>query len=133
MGTKIPSLTALRKHIKKHGWNACSGNTKTLRDMFEGQCEYASTSLSEMLTGDSTSAGWSLRVRGWYCGEITAIRPSDGSSNFKPGSHGTKHAHSWVVFEGKIIDPTWWQFTDERPKVYVFDANDPRFEIDPEA
>lgn len=130
---KLPTLSQLRAHIKRHGWNgAWFTRNMSVREVFEGQCEYASTSLSEMLTADNESTGWRLRVRGWYSGEITAIRPSHGASNFKPGDT-TRHAHSWVVFNGKIIDPTWWQFTNARPAIYVFDANDPRFEVDPEA
>src|ERR1700677_3145449 len=89
---KIPTLGALRAHIKREGWNACTGNTKSLRDMFTGNCHYASSSLSEMLTDDATSKGWSLVVRGWYRGDITTIRPSEGNSNFKPGSKGKEHA-----------------------------------------
>ena len=132
---KIPSLTQIRRHIRKNAWNGrdfTSGDSN--REVFTGMCEYASTALSEMLTGTGFENGdcdWSLRIRGWYKGDISALltHPHADQSQVAQG----KYMHSWVVYEGKIIDPTWWQFTDSKPGVYVFDLNDPRFEPDPSA
>ena len=134
MRNGIPSLTELRAHIRKHVWNGRAVvSSDSNRDMFDGMCEYASTSLSELLTGDFGLTGWRLRIRGWYKGEITAIDPASSMSNFKRGDN-TRHAHSWVRLpDGRILDPTWWQFTDAPVRMYLFDADDPRFEEDPSA
>lgn len=134
--TKIPTLTDIRRHVKKHAWNGRDFTSKTSnREVFEGMCEYASTALSEMLTNTGKNSGeendWSLRVRGWFSGDLSAILASPGCD-----SHATtegRHCHSWVEFGGKIIDPTFWQFAGERPRVFVFDINDPRFTKDEEA
>lgn len=130
---QIPSLTALRRHIKKFEWNGrWFTRNDSMRDVFEGQCEYAATALSEILTGKD--GNWSLRVRGWYSGAITAIERSDPRARFYSSLRVTKHAHSWVRLpDGTIVDPTWWQFTDDRPKICVFPTNDPRFELDENA
>lgn len=127
MKNGTPNLTELRKHIRREGWNGGSLQGSN-RDVFAGMCEYASTSLSEMLTGEE--GNWSLRVRGWYTGDCSALRGKPGAQ-FSETREG--HPHSWVVFNGKIIDPTWWQFTDAWVKVYEFDLNDPRFVPDESA
>jgi hypothetical protein len=133
--TKIPTLTEFRQHIRKYGWNGQYFTSKMSNEMvFAGQCEYASTSLSELLTGIGNvhqAGDWSLRVRGWFSGDLSAILDSPGCDEHAK-TEG-KHCHSWVEFEGKIIDPTFWQFAGERPRVFVFDINDPRFTKDEEA
>jgi len=132
------SLYTIREHITNHAWNG----GECLPDMdnegvFFGQCEYAATAVSEMLTrtgknipykgvGRYTSVKWHLRKRGWYTGT------SEGCANWTTNEQG-HIAHSWVVFNGKIIDPTWWAFGDGETRVYVFDANDPRYVEDDNA
>jgi hypothetical protein len=120
------TLTAIRKHIRRAGWNGRDFIARdSNRDVFFGQCEYASTSVSEMLTG--VDGRWSLRVRGWYTGPVTV----GADWGWHPRGQGV--AHSWVVYNGKIIDPTWWAFENAKPAVYVFEANDPRFVADDNA
>lgn len=131
----MPTLTELRRHIRKYGWNGQDFTPKmSHREVFLGQCEYASTSLSELLTGTGhphRGGDWSLRVRGWYSGDLSAIKGSSGCDEhaFTEG----RHCHSWVEFKGRILDPTFWQFAGERPGVYVFDVGDPRYTRDSEA
>jgi hypothetical protein len=74
----IPTLYEIRKHVRAHAWN---GQDFEPRDsnytVFQGQCEYASTAMSEILTGTGLNGkpvNWSLRVRGWYCGDLTDIK-----------------------------------------------------------
>jgi hypothetical protein len=127
---KIPTLTQLRQHIRKHGWNGRDFTSRdSNHDVFDGQCEYASTSLSEMLTGKPMN--WSLRVRGWYSGDLSRCANKPGCD--KHVFTEAKHCHSWVEFEGKIIDPTYWQFAGDTPKIYVFNLDDPRYARDEEA
>ena len=127
---KIPTLREIRRHIKQHAWN---GQAFTYRDsnydVFVGQCEYASTAISEILTGTGLHGkpvNWSLRVRGWYSGDLSAILGRSGCDEHAR-THG-RHCHSWVEYGGKIIDPTFWQFADDPVRVYVFDLDDPRYD-----
>jgi hypothetical protein len=131
----IPTLYEIRKHITEHAWNGdeCLPSM-TNEQVFDGQCEYASTAISEILTGTGKGFGggnWSHRVRGWYGGDLSAIKSCSGcdDSAFTEG----KHCHSWVEFGGKIIDPTWWQFAGDEVRVYVFELGDPRFVRDENA
>jgi len=124
------SLYAIRQHITEHAWNGdeCTPGMDN-EGVFYGQCEYASTAISEMLTGTGKNGkpvNWSLRKRGWYSGE------NSGCGNWTTNDHG-HIAHSWVVFEGKIIDPTWWAFGEGETRVYIFEANDPRYVEDDNA
>lgn len=133
----IPTLYEIRLHIRAHAWNGQDFEPGTSNYMaFKGQCEYASTTMSEMLTGTGHNThprkiDWSLRVRGWYCGDLSDIKmsPACDEHAFSEG----KHCHSWVEYQGKIYDPTWWQFAGGEVKVYVFELGDPRFIRDPEA
>jgi hypothetical protein len=134
-GVRIPTLTDIRRHVKAHAWNgqyftASMGH----HEVFVGQCEYASTAMSEILTGTGKNGkpvNWSLRVRGFYCGDLSEakIRLLCDERAFTEG----KHCHSWVEFGGKIIDPTWWQFAGDPVGVYVFELDDPRFIRDKDA
>jgi len=133
----IPTLYEIRKHITDHAWNGdeCLPSM-TNETVFNGQCEYASTAISEILTGTGKGFGggdWSLRKRGWFKGDLSSIKMSSGCDNHAY-THN-KHCHSWVEFKGKIYDPTFWQFGDEgdEVRVYMFDIGDSRFEEDPEA
>jgi hypothetical protein len=129
----VPTLKEIRQHIKKHAWN---GTDFTSRDsnstVFLGQCEYASTAISEMLTGTgkNTKGGndWSLRKRGWYSGDLSGIM-TRSSCDPHARSH-SKHCHSWVEYKGLLIDPTWWAFADDSVRVYVFEVGDPRYTYD---
>jgi hypothetical protein len=130
------TLTAIRRHIKKYGWNGQYFSTKeSNREAFKGQCAYACDAVSEMITNtgrNGVMGDVSLCVRGWYRGEITECHRENPCSNFHPTEN--KHAHSWVRLpDGRILDPTWWQFTDAAAKVYIFPADDPRFEPDESA
>ncbi len=133
--TVVPTLTDIRRHVVNFGWNGRDFTSKMSNgEVFSGMCEYASTSPSELLTGTGQKhrgGDWSLRVRGWFSGDLNAAKESVGCDEhaFTEG----KHCHSWVEFGGKIIDPTFWQFAGERPRVFVFDINDPRFIKDEEA
>lgn len=133
--TVVPSLTEIRRHVVKFGWNGRDFTSKMSNgDVFAGQCEFASTAVSEMLTGTGQvhrGGDWSLRVRGWFSGDLSAIIGEPGCD--KNAETEGRHCHSWVEFGGKIIDPTFWQFAGERPRVFVFDINDPRFTKDEEA
>ncbi len=128
------TLTAIRKHIKRNAWNGRSFvSSDKNADVFHGMCEYAATAISEMLTdtgglNNNEHADWSLRVRGWYTGQV-----EPGTGDWIRNQNGIGVAHSWVVFEGKIIDPTCWAFDNSKPRVYIFDANDPRYVPDESA
>lgn len=130
----IPTLYDIRKHITEHAWNGgeCLPNMCN-EDVFVGQCEYASTAISEMLTGTGKNGkpvDWSLRVRGWYHGDLSGIRLRPGCDHH--AAEG-KHCHSWVEYGNKIIDPTFWQFAGDEVRVYIFEVGDPRYVIDPTA
>ena len=131
----VLTLTEIRRHVRKYGWNGQDFTSKmSNREVFVGQCEYASTALSEMLTGTGSlhrGGDWSLRVRGFYLGDLSAVLGEPGCD--KRAVTERRHCHSWVEFHGKIIDPTFWQFAGNRPGVYVFDASDPRFARDEKA
>ena len=48
----IPTLTEIRRHIQKFGWNGRDFTSKMSNgEVFAGQCETTATALSEMLTG----------------------------------------------------------------------------------
>jgi hypothetical protein len=115
----IPTLYEIRKHIVEHAWNGgdCLPSMSN-EAVFVGQCEYASTAISEILTGTGKNGkpvDWSLRVRGWYKGDLSASQERHGCDKHA-FTHG-KHCHSWVEFGGRIIDPTYWQFADEPIRV----------------
>lgn len=125
----IPTLFEIRKHITEYAWNG--GECLPSMDnelVFEGQCEYASTAISEILTGTGKNfkhVDWSLRIRGWYTGDLSAVKNHHACD---PNAFTEdKHCHSWVEYGGKIIDATWWQFGGDEVRVYVFDLDDPRF------
>jgi hypothetical protein len=134
----IPTLREIRLHIMEHAWNGgeCLPSMSN-ESVFKGQCEYASTAMSEMLTGTGKNSDkavdWSLRVRGWFKGDLSLIMNhiSCDSHAFVEGDR--KHCHSWVEYKGKIYDPTFWQFAGDEVKVYVFELNDPRFVRDDDA
>lgn len=136
----IPTLYEIRKHINDHAWNGgeCLPSMSN-ESVFGGQCEYASTAISEILTGtghNGKPVNWSLRKRGWFKGDLSSIRSSHGCD---PHAYldppFARHCHSWVEYKGKIYDPTFWQFGDEGDeiRVYVFDVGDPRYEEDDNA
>lgn len=140
----IPTLYEIRKHITDHAWNG--GECLPQMDneaVFDGQCEYASTAISEILTGTgkkNRGGDWSLRKRGWFKGDLSSIRNRSGCdpnayASFHCEGAVDKHCHSWVEYKGKIYDPTFWQFGDEGDeiRVYMFDIGDPRFEEDDKA
>jgi len=133
----IPTLYEIRKHIDEHAWNGgdCLPEMSN-ESVFAGQCEYASTAISEILTGtgkNSKPVDWSLRKRGWFKGDLSSIKCSSACD--KHAFTENKHCHSWVEYKGKIYDPTFWQFGDDgdEVRVYVFDVGDPRYEIDDNA
>src|SRR5271157_4148735 len=134
----IPTLLEIRQHIKAHAWNGgeCIGSM-TNEEVFAGQCEYASTAISEMLTGTGKNAtrygDWSLRKRGWFKGDLSSIKNRSGCD--RHAFTDKKHCHSWVEYRGKIYDATFWQFGDEgdEVRVYMFDIGDPRYEEDDNA
>jgi len=140
----IPTLLEIRQHIKAHAWNGgeCIGSM-TNEEVFSGQCEYASTAISEILTGtghNGEPVDWSLRKRGWFKGDLSSIRNRSGCDPHAFASFHTegvedKHCHSWVEYRGKIYDATFWQFGDEgdEVRVYMFDVGDPRYEEDDNA
>lgn len=133
---KHPSLTALRNYIRINGWNGNTGASEKVSnaEMFRGECHNAACALSSLLIKPEGSSYThsDLVVRGWYKGEITATDRSNPCHNFHPTEE--KHAHSWVVLkDGTILDPTWFQFTDTKPRMMVFPANDSRFEADANA
>lgn len=131
---KTPSLTDLRRWIKKHGWNGYNLASRKLTngEFFAGECHNASCALSTMLAGtDPRYTDDKYVVRGWYCGEITAFDRDYRQANFHEWEE--KHAHSWVVFHGWILDPTWHQFTNAKAKMYMFHIDDQRFQPDPTA
>lgn len=124
----IPTLYEIRKHITDHAWNGddCLPGMSN-EDVFSGQCEYASTAVSEMLTGTGKNGkpvNWSLRVRGWYYGDLSVIADQPGCDRHVASG---KHCHSWVEYNGKIIDPTFWQFAGDEVRVYIFEVGDPRY------
>lgn len=132
----IPTLYEIRKHITEHAWNGdeCLPSMSN-ESVFAGQCEYASTAMSEILTGTGLGHGggdWSHRVRGWYSGDLSQIRNSPHGVDEHVFTHD-KHCHSWIVWKGKIYDPTFWQFAGDEVRVYVFELDDPRFTPDPKA
>lgn len=136
-GQRIPTLSEIREHVVKHAWNGKHfGPDDTNEEVFWGECEYASTALSEMLTGTGKNfhnVDWSFRVRGWYKGDLEGIKGTSRCDDHAYDEADPKHCHSWVEFRGKIIDPTWWVFANETPGIYVFDLDDPRYVRDPEA
>jgi len=81
-GVRIPTLMEIRQHINANAWNGQAFTSHmTHRDVFAGECEYASTALSEMLTGTGKnlkSVSWKYRVRGLYSGDLSAIKSSHG-------------------------------------------------------
>ena len=119
----IPQLPKLRTYVKKNNirgdwnyWKRPNGNP--IENFFAGNCHFASNALSEMLVGNKT-----LVVRGWY----TDTKALDGDPTWICNEEG-HIGHSWLEYEGKIIDPTWWAFHPGEPvKVYVFEGNDPRY------
>jgi hypothetical protein len=130
----IPTLYEIRRHIHEHAWNGdeCLPSM-TNEQVFAGQCEYASTAISEILTGTGKNGkpvDWNLRVRGWYTGDLGGIRSRYGCDGHVANG---KHCHSWVEHGGKIIDATWWQFAGGEVRVYVFELGDPRFVRDESA
>lgn len=131
-GVRIPTLTDIRRHIRAHAWNGRDFTPRMCHyDVFVGQCEYASTAISEILTGTGLRgkpSDWSLSIRGLYSGDLSEIKHRSGCDPraFTEG----RHMHSWVEFGGKIIDPTWWQFTGEAARVYIFELDDPRYTKD---
>jgi len=131
----IPTLREIRQHIKQHGWNGRDFTAQMCNYfVFEGMCEYASTAVSEMLTGTGQKfrgGDWSLRIRGWYKGDLSAIKMRHGCDRHA-FSHAM-HCHSWVEYKGVIIDPTFWQFADDPVKVYVFNLGDHRYVPDDNA
>ncbi len=131
----VPTLKEIRMHIQAHAWNGGECEPRmTNEQVFYGQCEYASTAISEILTGTGLGFGggdWSLRVRGWYSGDLSEVKGHFGCDGHVL-THG-KHCHSWVEWKGKIIDPTWWQFAGGDVRVHVFELDDPRYERDPDA
>ena len=62
-------------------------------------------------------------VRGFYVGPITTRRQFAQMSR---ESDGTMQ-HSWVEKDGKILDPTWWAFSDAKLSVYEFNVSDERY------
>ncbi len=141
----IPTLYEIRKHITEHAWNGgeCLPHMSN-ETVFAGQCEYACTAISEILTGtvpmEVKPVDWSLRKRGWFKGDLSSIRNRSGCdpnayASFHCEGAVDKHCHSWVEYKGKIYDPTFWQFGDEgdEVRVYMFDIGDPRFEEDDKA
>lgn len=133
----IPTLYEIRKHITEHAWNGgdCLPSMSN-ESVFSGQCEYASTAISEILTHTGLGYGggdWSLRVRGWFMGDLSAIKGSSGCDEH--AFTDNKHCHSWVEYGGKIYDSTFWQFGEggDEVRVYVFELNDPRYVRDEKA
>jgi hypothetical protein len=62
------SLYAVRQHITEHAWNGqdCTPDMDN-EGVFFGQCEYAATAISEILTGtgkNNKPVNWDLRKRG---------------------------------------------------------------------
>jgi hypothetical protein len=134
----VPTLRELRQHIRRNAWNGRDFSSADSNfDVFSGQCEYASTSMSEILTGtrhvrfNQGGPDWSLRVRGWFSGDMSLAKQHYACDDhvFKFG----KHCHSWVQYKGVIIDPTFWQFAGDPVRVYVFSLDDPRFHRDKDA
>lgn len=111
----VPTLKELDEYmrIQMIPWYS-SG--ESFRDAYYGNCDKVSVWLAAMIDG--------TKVRGWYMGPIA------GMSSVNKAGH---HAHSWVEKNGKIYDPTWWAFNGEKPKVYVFNADDPRYTTDEDA
>lgn len=85
------------------------------REALQGRCHEAATLLAELVDG-------TLR-RGFYAGEMDTKRLFLRLSLEPDGTLG----HSWVEKDGKILDPTWWAFTDARLGIYVWDVSDPRY------
>jgi hypothetical protein len=135
----VPTLRDLRRHISKNAWNGRYFSSRDSNfDVFTGQCEYASTAMSELLTetgikerDKGTGADWSLRIRGWYSGAMSLAKEHHSCDDhaFRYG----KHCHSWVEYKGVIIDATFWQFDGDPVRVYVFPLDDPRFHRDKDA
>lgn len=130
----VPTLYEIRKHITEHKWNGdeCEPDM-TNEQVFVGQCEYASTAMSEMLSDNPKGTDWSRRVRGWYCGDLSYIKMSSPHGVDEHVWTDAKHCHSWVVHNGKIYDATYWQFGGDEVRVYEFELNDPRFVPDDKA
>ena len=119
----IPTLSKVRTYVKKNRISGCWDSWKrkngdSVENFFAGNCHHASNALSEMLVGSRR-----LVTRGWYT-DTEALKDDPTWIRNKEGHIG----HSWVEYEGKIIDPTWWAFHPGEPvKVYVFDIDDPRY------
>ena len=113
----VPTLSELAKHIRGEITPWFSSKER-LRDAFYGKCDTVAIWLADMVGG--------RKVRGWYTGHISA----DMDNTMNKAKH---HAHSWVEKDGKIYDPTWWAFTDAKPRIYVFPIGDPRYVEDEDA
>ena len=83
--------------------------------MLQGKCWHAAMVLANLTGGQ--------HVRGFYHGEITRL---DGFLRLSLEPDGSMQ-HSWVEKDGKILDPTWWAFTNAPLKIYTFAADDPRY------
>lgn len=121
----IPTLAALRAHIKKNHidgewgrWRREWHEDDSVGGYFYGNCHYASVALADYLR---ISHHYCV-VRGYYrdvnhVKELGWIRNSDGHIG-----------HTWVEFEGMLFDPTWWAFyPGQKSKVYQFVVGDLRY------
>jgi len=115
---KVPTLIQLRAFIKKNrisgDWTYWSriGSGTEIENYFSGNCAYASSALARMLKFPryTITRGWYTRAEGIRKTDYTWIRNSEGHI-----------AHSWLEYEGTIIDATWWQFHPGREaRIYVF-------------
>ena len=121
---KMPTLAQLKDFIVKHDlygnwglWGKAWQNSE--ERFFQGNCHYASVALSEYLMESRR-----LVVRGWYT-DVAMLANEDGWIRNNDGHIG----HSWIVYNGKIIDPTWWAFYPHKEEgaIYQHDKSDPRY------
>ena len=85
------------------------------RKALMGKCPHAAKVLADLIEGEV--------LRGFYHGHIDL---SNVFHRISVEPNGSMH-HSWVEKDGRIYDPTFWQFEDAPLGIYVWDVTDPRY------
>lgn len=85
------------------------------RKALSGKCPHAARVLAVLIGGEYR--------RGFYQGKIDY---SDVFRRITIEPNGTMQ-HSWVEKDGRIYDPTYWQFDDDALGVYIWEASDSRY------
>lgn len=99
-------------------------------EIWRGRCYFVALSLvtEGLVDGE--------QVSGWYCGPIDpegywgrAAGIGHAIDLHRGGKGRTLVRHGWVsLADGRILDPTRWVFTNEKPFIYISEGDDPDYE-----